>query len=99
MKLGHSLHKCTAYLKSMALQESNGDLLARADAFEHLYNIEWASEVSTAALRSLNDRKLNAVTVLPLAEDVGKLTDFLIQMMTSSIQKQVTVLKNTSAPC
>jgi hypothetical protein len=28
VKLGHSLHKCAAYLKSMALQESNGDLLA-----------------------------------------------------------------------
>jgi hypothetical protein len=87
VKLGHSLHKCAAYLKSMALQECNGDLLTRADAFEHLYSIEWSSEVSTAALRSLNDRKLNKVTVLPLARDIKRLSEFLSQMVTSSMQK------------
>jgi hypothetical protein len=85
LKLGHCLRKCAMLLKSQALQETSCELESRADAFDRLYAIDWESEVSSVALRCLNDRKLNRITVMPLARDISKMSDFLSQLVQNSI--------------
>lgn len=59
LKIGHSLRKCAAILKTKAYQEYDDDLIKRADAFEHLYTSEWEYEISSFTLRTLSTLKRN----------------------------------------
>ena len=77
LKLGHSLRKCAAILKSKGLQETNQDMEKKANAFQQLCEIEWSAEVSSLALRTLHAQKINKVTVMPLARDISKLSSYM----------------------
>lgn len=79
IKLGQSLVKCANYMKSERLKESNEEKVNTADAFLTLYENEWTESVSSHAHSTLNERKYNKHLIIPLVEDVKKLSNFLHQ--------------------
>ncbi len=78
LKLGGSVQKCLKLLISKALQTSNKELQDRAEALSKLFDYNWTEEVSSNALRTLNEGKRNARKgILPLANDVKLLSEYL----------------------
>ena len=80
LKLGHSLKKCAVSIVAEALQTNSKQKEEKANAFIRLCELEWCSEVSTTALSTLHNKKLNKVTIIPLTEDIAKMHDFLKQL-------------------
>ena len=79
LKIGHSLKECCRIeINSCAVLGSSADeMKGRFEQFLHLCDGEWSHEVSSHALRSLSQRRFNKPTILPLAEDVRTLHDYL----------------------
>ena len=77
LKLGYSLADCAGILKTRGIIESNNILKAAADDFLLLYQRDWKLHVSARALGTLSERKWNEPEVLPLNEDIQKLTEEL----------------------
>ena len=77
LKLGHALRKCATILKSKQLQEANKVMEKQADDFTQLCDIEWSSEISSLALKTLHDQKINKVTMMPITRDIVKLSSYL----------------------
>ena len=77
LKIGHSLNKCASHLKSSALQMNDENLKRQATEFMELYSSDWASEVSTMALRTLYNKKFNQGNKIPLAQDLQLLNTHL----------------------
>ena len=86
LKLGHSLKKCAMSLLGIALRSGTKDDEDKANGFIRLCDIEWADEVSRRALCTLRDHKLNKVSILPLAEDISKMHDFLTRSAAEALQ-------------
>lgn len=53
----------------------------------HLFNSNWRFEISNLASKNLNLRKWNKITVVPLASDLKKLKEYLIETANESISK------------
>ena len=87
LKLGHAMKKCAVLLKSAALQESNKELEVKSDAFLQLCDMEWTSEVSSMAMKTLRSKKMNKTAVLPLTRDISKLSSYLSNIVDDSIAK------------
>ena len=77
LKLGHTLKKCAVMLILEALQTTSKEREENSTAFIRLYDIEWADQISSKALKTLHDMGLNKVTILPLADDIAKITHCL----------------------
>lgn len=77
LKLGHSLRKCTLISQSKAIESGSADKIQMSKAFMKLMNINWTDEMSTQALRTLSELKRNKPKMLPLANDVRLLSEFL----------------------
>ena len=77
LKLGHTLKKCAVMLISEALQTCSKEMEEKANAFIRLCDIEWSDQISSRALKTLHDMKLNRPTILPLADDIAKMTHYL----------------------
>ena len=77
LKLGHTLKKCAVMLISEALQTRSKEMEEKATAFIRLCNIEWTEQISSRALKTLHDMKLNRPTILPLADNITKMTHCL----------------------
>ena len=77
LKLGHTLKKCAVMLISEALQTSSKEVEEKSTAFIRLCDIEWADQISSKALKTLHDMRLNKQTILPLADDIAKMTHCL----------------------
>jgi len=52
----------------------------------HQCEMEWLSEVSSSALKTLKDKKLNIVTILPLAEDMSGMSKHLAKTSATAIE-------------
>jgi len=87
LKLGHSMKKCAMMAKSKGIQESNHEMQCNADAFIQLCEIEWSSEISDAALKTMHANKMNKVTVLPLPRDISKLSSYLTNVVQNSVEQ------------
>jgi hypothetical protein len=77
LKVGHYLKKCCNLLKGEALQTRDDRKASLADQFRTLLELNWESDVSANALRTLSESKMNRVYLLPLTKDVKALSDFL----------------------
>ena len=77
LKLGHSLRKCAKICEGQAIECGDVDKQKRAKEFTKLMDINWTEEMSTHALRTLSDAKRNRPRILPLADDVHVISDFL----------------------
>ncbi|CAB3999352.1 Hypothetical predicted protein, partial [Paramuricea clavata] len=76
LKLGHSLSKCATLLHNQAILARNDLMAKEIKYFQKLMRSEWEYKISHHSLSTLKERKMNAVQVLPLAEDMKKLRKF-----------------------
>ena len=78
LKIGGTLQKCLKILITKAIENSNKELQSRAEALSTLFDYNWMDEVSSNALRTLNEGKRNANKgLLPLANDVKLMSQYL----------------------
>ncbi|CAC5406034.1 unnamed protein product [Mytilus coruscus] len=77
LKLGHSLCKTAKILRNKAIEKGDDITKERASLFLDLYKGEWGDRISSLALDSLSTAKYNSVQLLPLVEDVAKLSSFI----------------------
>ena len=87
LKIGHSLKRCAALLRGIALRKRERDLKETVDSFLELLEAEWSTKVSAAALRSLSDNQFYKTPILPLTEDLIKLREFLTREIPASTQR------------
>ena len=76
LKLGHSLKKCSTILHGQALERSDQDAVKNAVNFEKLMEVNWG-ELNAPAHRTLNESHKNKPKLLPLTEDVMRMSEFL----------------------
>ena len=74
LKIGHSLKKCATIAKSISIKQGNLSDLDDINNFIEIFPSEWADNISSKALRNLNDQHLDKDIVLPLTEDLIKLS-------------------------
>eukprot|EP00057_Strongylocentrotus_purpuratus_P018934 XP_011673408.1 PREDICTED: uncharacterized protein LOC100892236 [Strongylocentrotus purpuratus] len=77
LKIGHSLKTCTEILRGEALVSGDEAVEKKSRAVAELYSLHWEGEVSHHALRTLEEAKRNNPKILPLTEDVVKLSRYL----------------------
>ena len=73
LKVGYGLKTCLTICKARCIQDGSSDDLKRYDALHKLFEMEFADEVSTNALKTMYRRKQNNPKMLPLTEDVQRL--------------------------
>lgn len=73
-KLGHSLKKCCHILRSEALIAGDDQLQVSTAGFLNLCDSDWKEHITFSALETLQMNKSQKAHVLPLTEDVKKLT-------------------------
>ncbi|XP_061767061.1 uncharacterized protein si:ch211-195b21.5 isoform X2 [Nerophis ophidion] len=78
--LGNSLVKVSKLCKAHGLIMNNGELVRNATQFQDVHREKWNELISATALRNIAEEKWNAPQLLPLAEDVQKMHQFLSQM-------------------
>jgi hypothetical protein len=84
LKLGHSLSKCATLLHNQAIRARNDLVAKEIKYFKKLMRSEWEYKISHHSLSTLKERKMNAVQVLPLAEDMRKLRKFVEEGITEN---------------
>ncbi|CAH1108062.1 unnamed protein product [Psylliodes chrysocephalus] len=99
LKLGHHLRKCAKIARGVALRK--GDLNTDKDMtnFLNIMDIEWSNRISSNAVRTLVDKKMNCVQMLPITEDIIKLNrhlDALIEIYKFNIQNDVDLKQSWS---
>ena len=82
LKLGHSLSKCATLQHNQAIRARNDLMAKEIKYFQKLMRSEWEYKISHHSLSTLKERKMNAVQVLPLAEDMKKLRKFVEEGIT-----------------
>lgn len=77
LKLGATLKKCANLVMSEALQRYEDKAYRKAKSFAKLISLRWTLEVNNTAHRTLTESRKNVVKVLPLSQDVKKLSEYL----------------------
>lgn len=87
LKLGQSVIKCCDILLSEGIEHQNTDLQKNVTEFKQLMELNWTEEVTSNALKTLREAKMNSKTsMLPLADDVKLLTKYLQDTATHNYQ-------------
>lgn len=76
VKLGHSIKKCAGIVRNQALMSGDAEIQKTSACFRELCESEW-KDISSCALSTLEGRKYNKPHVLPLTEDLKKVTNYL----------------------
>ncbi|KAK4884738.1 hypothetical protein RN001_001009 [Aquatica leii] len=90
LKIGYHLRKCIAISKAQYLRREDTNAIQTLNNFQSLMDMEWTSKISSNALRTLFDRKINAVELLPITEDLLKLNKHLnsnLQMCKEALEQ------------
>lgn len=77
LKLGHSLRKCINIEKGASLRRNDNVRVKELKNLIALMDIEWADKISSSALSTLSNRKMNKDDLLPLTADLIKLNEYL----------------------
>jgi hypothetical protein len=77
LKIGHTLKKCATILEGACLERGNNTGASDASNFRNLVEINWSDEVSRSALRTIITNKMNKPKLIPLTEDIVKLSNCL----------------------
>nr|CAI5856621.1 unnamed protein product [Callosobruchus analis] len=77
LKLGHALRKCVAIEKGFSIGKGDVAGVQMLTSFLSLMDLEWSVRISSNALNTLHVKKINAVELLPLTDDLVKLNSFL----------------------
>src|SRR6218665_1678481 len=94
IKVGHTLRKCCAILKGMAIETDNKQVIEDARRFDDLCESEWSDEVAFRGKKELYDRKRNSAKRLPLTADTKKLVEFLKSEIKSNNEELMTSSEN-----
>ncbi|XP_068189836.1 uncharacterized protein [Antennarius striatus] len=77
LKLGHNLKNVADILKCEAVISGDKAIFHNVQVFKHICDTKWKKCVSSHALRNLKDLKWNAPRLLPFAEDMRKMHQYL----------------------
>lgn len=77
LKLGYALKKCISIERGTALRSGNMKRNRSLLSFLHLMNMEWTIRISSNALSTLHRRKINTTELLPLTNDLVKLSKYI----------------------
>ena len=77
LKIGYSLKKCSSVVQSKAIESCDKDTETNASSFLQLCDLNWQDEISAHALRTLNQTKRNKTKVIPLTQDIMKMSKSL----------------------
>jgi hypothetical protein len=85
LKLGNGLKKCAVILRSISLVEGNVDLKEQCNNFLYVCEADWQNFISSAAVATLSEKKWNKPHVLPLTEDLRRVTEHLAEERRTSL--------------
>lgn len=74
LKIGAAMKQCATILQSQNLESANSEKAQKCVDFRSIVEMNWTDEVSRAALRNLRNAKLNKPRLLPLTEDIMKMS-------------------------
>ncbi|EDO29593.1 predicted protein [Nematostella vectensis] len=77
IKLQHDLKKCSMIVMGWGLKSNDDALAKRGTDFARLIDNEWSERISSRAKATLSKKRHNREYVLPLAEDLVKLSRHL----------------------
>ncbi|XP_071834535.1 uncharacterized protein [Apostichopus japonicus] len=77
LKYGHSLKKMAVILTGTSSEIGDNDKYTRSKQFIERLDADWSVFVSSNALRTISQRKMNNRKLIPLTEDVAALTNML----------------------
>ncbi|XP_035812761.2 uncharacterized protein LOC118471566 [Amphiprion ocellaris] len=72
-KLGQSIQRVADIMEAEALSSQNNEKKQVVQEFRRLYSLTWNEMISSAAYRTLEEKKWNKPKLIPLAEDVKKM--------------------------
>lgn len=72
-KLGKSIQRVADIMEAEALSSQNNEKKQRVQEFRRMYSLTWNEMISSAAYRTLEEKKWNRPRLIPLAEDVKKM--------------------------
>lgn len=81
MKLGYHLRKCASALRGQALRDGDTIRDAKLKSFLDLLDLEWSVRISSNAILTLNNKKMNVAKLLPLTSDLVKLNKYVSQQI------------------
>ena len=87
LKIGHSLKKLALLVRSEALQIGDESMKKKASDFVELYSSDWSAEISTFCLETLHTAKFNRPKMIPLAEDIKALSNYLEQKASTLLEE------------
>ncbi|XP_056118313.1 uncharacterized protein LOC130095581 [Rhinichthys klamathensis goyatoka] len=77
LKLGHNLKKLASIIECEAMMSGDKNALNNVQAFKQICDTKWSECVSSQALRNLSEAKWNSPQLLPFADDVKKMHQYL----------------------
>ncbi|XP_030604910.1 uncharacterized protein LOC115793884 [Archocentrus centrarchus] len=77
LKLGHNLNKVASILECEAMISGDENTIQNVRVFKQICETRWSECVSSYALRTLNEAKWNAPQLIPFADDVRKMHQYL----------------------
>lgn len=87
LKLGHAIRKCAMIIKADGIKMGDDNLTKRAEHFDELCSIDWATKVSCRAITTLSQRKWNKPNMIPLSAEVMKVQKHMHSISTHLEQK------------
>lgn len=85
LKIGTTFVSVVDVLYSEAIENSDETLQKRCQSLKELFQIRWATEYTVNAHRTNIERKKNTINVVPLTEDVAKLTRYLKEEIATQV--------------
>ncbi|XP_060599234.1 uncharacterized protein LOC132752863 [Ruditapes philippinarum] len=80
-KVGHSLKKTAKMLRTKASEAGDDAMKERMDCFIDMYNDEYFDRIGFMARETLTSANFNKIKLLPLVEDVAKLSNYLVKQV------------------
>ena len=87
LKLGHNLKKIADVLECEAMISGDEITIHNVRVFKQICDTKWSECVSSLALRNMNEAKWNVPQLLPFAEDVKKMHQYLDSQRTDCHKK------------
>lgn len=81
LKIGYALKKCASIKRGISLKGGNLKGNETLLSFLSLMDLEWNVRISSNALATLYNRKMNATQLLPLTSDLMKLNHYIDENM------------------
>ena len=81
-KLGQSIQRVADIMEAEALFSQNNENKLCVQEFRRMYSLTWNKMISSAAYRTLEEKKCNKPKLIPLADDVKKMHMYMTDKQT-----------------